>query len=142
MKSKIHNLSLGKLVQQNKKNKLQMLSKKYILIFIIAMFVVTSCVQKSYTRKVTLFLDVSGNKDIKKVGIRGENKPFSWDYDSEMEVVKKDSLYKKTFEINTGRLCTEIKFTINGNFELQDKPNRKVYFNKNGETIYRVIFNK
>ncbi len=58
-----------------------------------------------------------------------------------MEVVKKDSLYKKTFEINTGRLCTELKFTINGNFELQDKENRKVYFDKNGETVFKAKFN-
>ena len=116
--------------------------KKFILLSAITILGLTSCVQKSYNRKVILLLDVSGNKDIKSVGIRGENKPFSWDYDTEMEVVKKDSLYKKTFEINTGRLCTELKFTINGNFELQDKENRKVYFNENGETIYKVVFNK
>jgi hypothetical protein len=101
----------------------------------------TSCVQKSYNRKITLLLDVSGNKDIKSVGIRGNDKPFSWDNDLEMEVVKKDSLYKKTIEVNTGRVCTELKFTINGNFELQEKQNRKVYFSKNGETIYKAKFN-
>jgi hypothetical protein len=112
------------------------------IIAIVFSLLVSSCVQKSYTRKVTLLLDVSGNKDIKTVGIRGNDKPFSWDYDTEMEVVKKDSLYKKTFEINTGRLCTELKFTINGNFELQDKENRKIYFDKKGETIYEAEFNK
>lgn len=116
--------------------------KKFIIISAFAILGLTSCVQKSYNRKVTLLLDVSGNKDIKSVGIRGENKPFSWDYDTEMEVVKIDSLYKKTFEINTGRLCTELKFTINGDFELQNQENRKVYFNKNGETVYKAKFNK
>ncbi len=114
--------------------------KNYIFI-ILVLVSLTSCVQKSYNRKVTLFLDVSGNKDIKTVGIRGENKPFSWNEDVAMEVVKKDSLYKKTFEINTGRLCTELKFTINGEFELQDQENRKVYFNENGVTIYKAKFN-
>jgi hypothetical protein len=116
--------------------------KKFILLLLITLMGLTSCVQKSYTRKVTLLLDVSENKHIKSIGIRGNDKPFSWDYDTEMEVVKKDSIYKKTFEINTGRLCTELKFTINGNFELQDKENRKVYFNENGETIYKAVFNK
>jgi hypothetical protein len=115
--------------------------KNLILILAVAFFGLTSCVQKSYSRKVTLLLDVSGNKNIKTVGIRGNDKPFSWDYDTEMEIVKKDSLYKKTFEINTGRLCTELKFTINGDFELQDKENRKVYFNENSEAVYKAKFN-
>ena len=116
--------------------------KKVIIIAVFAILGFTNCVQKSYNRKVTLLLDVSGNKNIQQVGIRGENKPFSWNEDVEMEVVKKDSLYKKTFEINTGRLCTEIKFTINGEFELQDQENRKVYFDKNRETVYKAKFNK
>jgi hypothetical protein len=116
--------------------------KNLMILTAFAIFALTSCVQKSYNRKVTLFIDVSGNKDIKSVGVRGNDKPFSWDYDTEMEVVKKDSLYKKTFEINTGRVCTELKFTINGNFELQDKQNRKVYFNQRGETVYKATFEK
>ncbi len=105
------------------------------------MSLLISCVQKSYKRTVSLLLDVSGNKDIKTVGIRGNDKPFSWDNDQEMEIVKKDSLYKTTFTIETGRLSTELKFTINGNFELQDKENRKVYFNQSGVTIYKAKFN-
>jgi hypothetical protein len=116
--------------------------KKYILYSLATVLLLTSCVQKTKKHSITLILDVSGMKDIKTVGIRGNDKPFSWDYDTEMEVVIKDSLYKKTYTFETGRLCTELKFTINGNFELQDKPNRKVYFNKNGETLYKAIFNK
>lgn len=115
--------------------------KKVIIITVLALLGLTSCVQKSYTRKVTLILDVSSDKNIKSVGVRGNDKPFSWDYDTEMEVVKKDSLYKKTFEIETGRLCTEIKFTINGEFELQDQANRKVFFNKSEKTIFKAKFN-
>jgi hypothetical protein len=114
--------------------------KKHIIIW-LAIFSLVGCVQKTKKHTVTLLLDVSEIKDIKTVGIRGTDKPFSWDYDDEMEVVKKDSLYKKTYTIETGRLCTEIKFTVNGNFELQDKPNRKIYFNQNGETVYRAKFN-
>lgn len=109
-------------------------------IILLALLGLTSCVQESYTRKVTLLLDVSEIKNIQQVGIRGENKPFSWNENVEMEVVKKDSLFKKTFEINTGRLCTEIKFTINCEFELQEQENRKVYFAENGETVYKAKF--
>lgn len=102
----------------------------------------SSCVQKTKNHVITFYIDVSGIKNIKTVGIRGVEKPFSWDSDLEMEVIKKDSIYKKSVEIKTGRLCTEIKFTINGDFELKDKENRKVYFNPNGTTIYKVVFNK
>jgi hypothetical protein len=115
--------------------------KKLILLSVFTILGLTSCVQKSYNRKVTLLLDVSGNKNIKTVGIRGEKKPFSWNEDVEMEVIKKDSLYKKTFEMNTGRLCTELKFTINGEFEFQNQENRKVYFSEDGATVYKAKFN-
>jgi hypothetical protein len=115
--------------------------RQFITIMLVAMLSLTSCVQKTKKHSITLLIDVSGMKDIKTVGIRGNDKPFSWDYDTEMEVVKKDSLYKKTYTFETGRLCTELKFTVNDEFELQDKDNRKVYFNQNGETVYKAKFN-
>ncbi len=80
-----------------------MKTKKTILIIMMYLSLI-SCVQESKKQKVTIFLDVSGLKDVKTVGIRGNDKPLSWNEDMEMEVVKKDSLYKKTFDGNTGRL--------------------------------------
>lgn len=110
------------------------------MLSLFAMLTLSSCVQKSYDRTVVLMLDVSDVKNIKSVGIRGNEKPFSWDYDTEMEVVKKDSLYKKTFTIKTGYLFTELKFTVNGDFELKEKDNRRIYFNQAGTTIYKAKF--
>jgi hypothetical protein len=112
--------------------------KKFIILFAIVSL--TSCVQKTKKHSVNLLLDVSAMKDIQNVGVRGNDKPFSWNEDVIMEVVKKDSLYKTTFTIETGRICTELKFTVNGNFELQDKENRKVYFDESGKTIYKAKF--
>ena len=74
---------------------------------------------------MTVFLDVTELENIKSVGISDNDKPFSWDNDIKMEVVKKDSLHKKTFERNTERLCSEIKFTVNDKFELKDNENQK-----------------
>lgn len=116
--------------------------KTFIIIINIIILSLASCVQKTNKHSITLLVDVSSLKDIKTVGIRGNDKPFSWDYDTEMEVVKKDSLYKKTCTFETGRLCTEIKFTVNGDFELKDKQNRKIYFNQNGETVFKAKFDK
>jgi hypothetical protein len=116
--------------------------RKYIVLSIVIIVGLTSCVQKSYKRTVTLLVDVSGNKDIKTVGVRGSDKPLSWDYDTPMQMVKKNSLYTITLSGETGRLCTELKFTINGNFELKEKNNRKVYFSKKDTMVYKATFDK
>ena len=116
--------------------------KKYLL-FTILFFTltITSCVQKSYKRTVIFHLDVKGIKNIKKVGIRGNDKPLSWDYDYEM-TLGKDSVYTTTVTGETGYKFTSVKFTINGDFELKEKDNRKIYFKDKDTTVYKAKFNK
>ena len=99
-----------------------------------------SCVQKSYERKVTYILDVSEVKNIKTVGIRGQGKPLSWNTDLEMQPLKKDS-FTVTVTCVTGYKFGQVKFVVNDEFELKEKPIRKVIFNENGETIYKATFN-
>ncbi len=114
--------------------------RKLILIFVgLISVVTTSCVQKSYKRTVNFTVNVSKVNNIKSVGIRGE-KPLNWNYDTEMTVVKKDSLYKATVTFETGYKFVEMKFTVNGNYELKDKPNRKVVFSTDGETNFNAVF--
>ena len=115
--------------------------KNLKILSIIIVFAISSCVQKTINQTVTLYLDVSGQKNIETVGVRGQGKPLSWTEDLKLIEIKKDSIYKVTVNGNTGRLCTEIKFTINGNFEFQDQDNRKVYFDKSGTTIFKAKFN-
>lgn len=106
-------------------------------------FLCTSCVQKSYKRTVVFTLDVSQVKNVKKVGIRGNDKPLSWDTDFEMKEVKKDSLYQITITGETGYKFTEVKFVVNDNFEFQNQDNRRVLFDeKNDTTFYKSVFNK
>lgn len=101
-----------------------------------------SCVQK--TRKVTIHLKlyVTGIKDIKNAGIRGEGKPLSWDNDLEMKPAKKDSVYTSSFTIITGYNFVECKFTINGQMELNGQPNRRINFKNSNEVSYEATFNK
>jgi putative oxidoreductase len=115
--------------------------KHYKLIFAFLYIAFTcSCVQESHLRTVVFQLDVKGIKNIKTVGLRGEN-PLNWNSDYEM-VIGKDSIYSATISGETGYLFTNVKFTINGEFELVDKPNRKVYFDtKKDTTFYKAIFN-
>jgi hypothetical protein len=114
--------------------------KQIIIIFVgLLSLITTSCVQKSYKRTVNYIVDVSKVKNIKSVGIRGE-KPLDWNYDTEMTVIKKDSLYKATVTFETGYKFVEMKFTVNGDYELKDQPNRKIVFAVDGETNYNAAF--
>jgi hypothetical protein len=114
---------------------------KKISIILLFISILSSCVQKSYEQTVTLFLDVSQLSDIKTVGVRGEHAPLNWDKDLEMKAIKKDSLYSVTLSGKTGYKFESIKFVVNGEFELKEKPNRKVYFDESKKTIYRAKFN-
>ena len=110
---------------------------------VLLIFICSSCVQKTYKRTIVITLDVSKVTNLKKVGIRGENKPLSWDADFEMKEIVKDSLYKATITGETGYLFTEIKFTANDEFEFQNQPNRRIIFDKKKDTtFYKAIFNK
>jgi hypothetical protein len=125
---------------EHKKNKLKMLSKNLIVIFIGLLTITTSCVQKTYKKIVVFTVDVSGIKKINKVGVRGENKPLDWNYDTEMKVIKKDSLYQATVVFETGYKFAEIKFTVNDEFELKEKDNRRINFSEKGTTLYNAKF--
>ncbi|WP_435352798.1 hypothetical protein [Emticicia sp. SJ17W-69] len=114
--------------------------KNKVLIGIL-LFFTWSCVQKSYKRTVVFTLDVSNLKNIKTVGLRGEGKPLTWDNDLAMKPIKKDSLYAISITAMTGYKFIDVKFVVNGEFELQNKPNRRVIFNENGVTNYDAIFN-
>ena len=115
--------------------------KKYsITLLSLLLFWLDGCVQKSYTKTVVVTLKVSNIKDIKTVGIRGQGKPLSWDNDFELKPVVKDSLYTATITAVTGYKIAEIKFTVNGDFELKEKPNRRVVFSDKDTTYYNAIF--
>lgn len=100
------------------------------------------CVQPAFDKTVVIYLQVKGIKDIETVGVRGEGKPLSWNEDLLMEPVVKDSLYTITATGRTAYTFTEIKFTVNGVFELEGKPNRRLEFAKGDTTYYRATFNK
>lgn len=117
--------------------------KNIITIIAIVFFLMTtSCVQKTYKKTVVFTVDASEIKNIKKVGIRGNDKPLSWDYDTKMKEIKKDSLYQVTITGETGYKFTEVKFVVNDTFELQNEDNRRVIFSKKDTTFFKAKFNQ
>ena len=118
------------------------MKKILVIIAIVFSLLVTSCVQKTYKKTVVFTLDVSEIKNVKKVGICGNDKPLSWDYDTEMKAIKKDSLYQITLTGETGYKFTEVKFVVNDTFEFQNEDNRRVLFSEKDTTFYKAKFNK
>jgi PBP1b-binding outer membrane lipoprotein LpoB len=116
--------------------------KNIILLSLLFIYFLSSCVQKSYEQTVTMVVDVSGIPNIKTVGVRGEGKPLSWDTDLPMKEIVKDSLYSATVTATTGYLFAEIKFVVNGEFELKEKDNRRVVFDASRKTVYKAKFNE
>ncbi len=115
--------------------------KKYLIIAIGLVWIATSCVQNTYRKTVVFTLDASGLKNVKKVGLRGSDKPLSWEYDTKMIAIISDSLYQQTISYETGYMFTEIKFTVNDTFELAERDNRRVNFSKEDTTYYKAVFN-
>lgn len=116
------------------------MKKNKHIIILLSFLALTSCVQKSSMKTVILKLNVQGIKNIQSVGIRGNEKPLSWDYDMELKPIIKDTLYTVTFSIVTGYKFTEAKFTVNGQFELNEKNNRHIIFSSKDTTLYEAKF--
>ena len=118
-------------------NRLVNLSFAILTSIILAL---SSCKKKSSQKTIIVKLDVGSLDSVQTVGIRGEDKPLSWDYDMELKPAVKDSLYTVVFSLVTGYKFTEVKFTVNGQFELQEKDNRRIFFTDLDTTIYEAIF--
>jgi hypothetical protein len=114
--------------------------KKSLLLLVFSALLTQSCVQKAYNKTVVFTLKTDKIKNIATVGLRGEEKPLSWKTDLPMTVVKKDSLYQVTTTYLTGYTFTEVKFVINGTFELRDQPNRRVVFAASDTTFYNATY--
>ena len=107
---------------------------------VAALLICTACVQPAYDRTVVYEVDVSAVPGVKTVGVRGENLPLSWQKDLALTAVVPDSLYRVAVTHHTGYLATEVKFVVNDQFELDNKPNRRVEFT--GDTTrYQATFN-
>jgi hypothetical protein len=114
---------------------------KLAIIALLLSLILTSCVQKTYQKTVVFTLDASEIKNIKTVGIKGNDKPLSWSKNSEMKTIKKDSLYQSTITFETGYTFTEIKFMVNDSLEFENQDNRRVNFSTTDTTFYKAKFN-
>jgi putative oxidoreductase len=103
-----------------------------------------ACVQRAYDRTVVYELDVSRVRGVQVVGVRGGDRPLSWERDTPLVPLSADSLYRAVVTYHTGYLATEVKFTVNGSFELANGDNRTVRLARTttggDTTVYRAVF--
>lgn len=118
------------------------MKNKSVTLLLLLSILVTSCVQKTHKKTVVFRLNTTAINAIKKVGIRGNDKPLSWDYDTELKEIKKDSIYEITTTFETGYQFTEVKFVVNDNFEFQNEDNRRVLFSEKDTTYFNAKFNR
>ena len=102
------------------------------------------CVQKACDRTVLYQLDVSKLRDVRAVAVRGGDKPLSWEADMAMTQRAPGAPYSVAVTYHTGYLVTQVKFVVNGDFELRGKDNRTVRFARTttggDTTVYRAVF--
>ena len=113
-----------------------------LLTIILGSLLLPGCVQPAHDKTVVYLLDVGGLPKVQQVGLRGRDKPLSWDQDLALIPANADSsLYRAVVTTRTGYLITEVKFTVNGEFEFQDADNRRIEFGPGDTTVYRARFN-
>jgi putative oxidoreductase len=101
-----------------------------------------SCVQPARDQRVVYLVDVSGHGPVRQVGLRGRDKPLSWERDLVLTPVVPGRLYTATVVTRTGYRATEVKFTLNGEYELTGQDNRRVPFGPGDSTRYQAVFNR
>ena len=105
----------------------------------------SGCVQPAYDRTIVYELDTTGVSNVQSVGVRGRDKPLSWNTDVAMAQGVPGGPYVVAITYRTGYLVTEVKFTMNGEFELANKDNRIVRMSRTSTggdtTVYRAKYN-
>lgn len=118
-----------------------MKTKTILLALVLSLFL-TNCVQKTHKKTVVFTLDASEMKNVKKVAIRGKDKPLSWGEATEMKLNITNNTYKITTTFVTGYKFTEVKFVVNDSLEFENEDNRRVIFSEKDTTYYKAKFNK
>src|SRR6476661_5735109 len=112
---------------------------KIALLYLVCLPGISGCVQKAFKKTMIITLVVKGKKDIHNVGIRGSGNPLSWNTDYPMTPMIKDSVYHAVVVSKTAFSSTEVKFTVNGEWELEQKHNRTISFEKADTIRYTAI---
>ncbi|WP_298516405.1 hypothetical protein [uncultured Kordia sp.] len=109
-----------------------------VLLFLVS---ITSCVQETYLKTVTVKLDMNGVSTTENVGVKGNFTNPSWKQVIPLTDDDHDGIFEATLSQKTAVNAIQFKFVNQGQYELKDQPNRTLEFKYKPETItYEAIF--
>ncbi|MDT0557470.1 hypothetical protein RM697_02345 [Ichthyenterobacterium sp. W332] len=113
------------------------------LIIITMALNLSSCVQETHIKHLTLKVDMRSVNDFNSVGVRGSMTDKQWQETLPLIDNNNDSIYEITLSEKTAINSIEFKFVINNSdYELKGYDNRVINFEYKPETIiYETIFN-
>lgn len=115
---------------------------KKIVLCLCLFALMVACVQKTHKKTVVYILHLTNTNPAVQVGVRGKDKPLSWESDTIAKLHVPDSTYRVAITYQTGYKFTEVKFVVNSVFELADQPNRRIIFSDSDTTFYEATVNK
>lgn len=110
---------------------------------VILMMTINACVQKTYKRTVIFQVDTRKEADVQSLSVRGQMPPLNWNDNVDLSDADEDSIYTGEITFDTPYDFVELKFVKNGNsFELNDRPNRHVYFDGKERIEFNVVYDQ
>ena len=112
------------------------------LIIALACLVLSSCVQETHQKNITVAVDMTGVENVSNVGIRGNFTSPPWSETIPLEDTDGDGIYSGNFTRQAANDNISFKFVNqNDQFELQGQNNRSLQFEYKPETItYSAVF--
>ena len=114
---------------------------KHILLINIAILL-ASCVQDTHLKTLVFKVDLNQVEDINNPGVKGQFTSPSWKELIPLTDTNKDSIYEAKVEFTAAQYDIKFKFENNGEYELENQPNRSIKFEYEPETfIYEATYN-
>lgn len=112
------------------------------IFFLIAITLMTSCVQETHLKTINFKIDMRGIDNITNPGVRGQFTSPAWKELVSLTDEDNDSIYEAKVEFQAAQYDIKFKFVNNGDYELQNQPNRSIKFEYEPENfIYEAVFN-
>lgn len=112
------------------------------LLFLITFLFITSCVQETHLKIINFKVDMRGLDNITNPGVRGQFTSPAWKKFIPLTDKNNDSIYEAKVEFQAAQYDIKFKFVNNGEYELQNQPNRSVKFKYEPENFtYKAVFN-
>ena len=112
------------------------------ILFLIAVLLITSCVQETHLKTINFKVDMRGLDTINNPGVRGQFTSPAWKELIPLTDENNDSIYEAKVEFQAAQYDIKFKFVNDGEYELKNQPNRSIKFEYESENFtYEGTYN-